>query len=82
MRRLLTLVAIPLVLLVAWYGYQQLLLLQTAKPMPTYETALVEKGTIASTVSATGSIEPNAKVSLAFRIPGLVTKVNVQMDKR
>ena len=77
MRRLLLILVIPIVLLAGWYGYQRLLLLQTPQQAPSYETTFVERGTIASTVSAIGSIESNATVSLAFRTPGLVSNVYV-----
>lgn len=77
MRRLLIVIAIPLTLLAGWYGYQRLLQLQAPQQAPSYETSPVLRGTITSTVSAIGSIEPNATASLAFRVPGLVSKVYV-----
>lgn len=77
MRRLILIIAIPLIMLAGWYGYQRLQALPTAQQPPRYETMVVQQGTIASTVSAIGSIEPNATVSLAFRTPGLVSDVHV-----
>lgn len=42
-----------------------------------YETAVVARDTIASTVSATGSIAPEDQISLSFPAPGRVTDVLV-----
>lgn len=61
-----------------WYYYQNYYLpQQAALAAPAFETVPVQRGTIASTVSATGSIEPKAEVSLSFRNPGRVTTVLV-----
>ena len=59
-----------------WFAYQQYVLpAQTQAQTPTYETSPVERGPIASTVNATGSIEPEAQVSLFFRSVGPVANV-------
>ncbi|HMN26984.1 MAG TPA: efflux RND transporter periplasmic adaptor subunit, partial [Caldilineaceae bacterium] len=50
---------------------------QIAQQQPTYETVTVARGSIASRVSATGNIEPEAEVALTFRSPGRVEKVLV-----
>jgi HlyD family secretion protein len=79
MRRFLTLVLI-LGLLVAggWTAYQFYWLpRQAAAQAPTYETVAVARGSIASTVSATGNIEPEAEVSLSFRSTGRIEQVLV-----
>lgn len=61
-----------------WYYYQNVYLpQQTAAQEPTYETFVIERGSISSTVNATGSIEPEAQVSLSFRNPGRVQTVLV-----
>jgi HlyD family secretion protein len=50
---------------------------QAAQQQPAYETVAVGRGAIASTVSATGSIEPEAQVALSFRSAGRINKVLV-----
>jgi HlyD family secretion protein len=61
-----------------WYYYQNMYLpQQAAQNAPAYETASVQRSKIASTVSATGSIEPESEVSLSFRSPGRVQNVLV-----
>ncbi|MER2598865.1 MAG: efflux RND transporter periplasmic adaptor subunit [Caldilineales bacterium] len=45
---------------------------------PDYETLRVEKGNLLSTVSATGTIEPEGQVSLIFRGAGKVAEVAVK----
>lgn len=46
-------------------------------PAPDYETVSVARGDLISTVSATGTIEPEAEVALLFRTPGRVEEVAV-----
>ncbi len=78
MRRFL-LISLLLALLAAggWFAYQRYWLpRQAAAQAPTYETVRVERGPIASTVNATGSIEPEAEVSLTFRTVGPVAAVH------
>lgn len=78
MRRWLTPTLILALAVGGWYGYQYWLKMrQAAQALPAYETVAVTRGTIASTVSATGSIQPNAEVALSFRSPGLVIQVAV-----
>ncbi len=45
--------------------------------VPAYESISLARGTIASTVSATGNIEPEAEISLSFDTAGRVTQVLV-----
>lgn len=45
---------------------------------PAFEVLNLERGTIASTVSATGNIQPEAELSLTFDTPGRVTQVLVK----
>ncbi|MDY7079369.1 MAG: efflux RND transporter periplasmic adaptor subunit [Chloroflexota bacterium] len=56
--------------------------LQTSAP-PDEEgqvrSAVVERGTVQVGVSASGSIEPQARVGLAFEVPGRVAEVLVEM---
>lgn len=79
MRRFIIVLLILIVLGVGgWIGYQQYWLpRQAAAQEPTYETIEVRRATIASTVSATGNIEPESEVSLSFRTAGRVDTVLV-----
>ena len=66
-----------------WFAYQRFVVEpQTQAQTPSYETVTVERGNILSTVSATGSIEPEAEVSLLFRGVGPVAKVLVAQGDR
>lgn len=62
-----------------WFAYQRFILpAQQAKAeVPAFESVKAERGNILSTVSATGSIEPESQVSLLFRSVGPVAKVLV-----
>lgn len=79
MRRVLIILVVAAVLGVGgWFAYQRFVVQpQTEAQTPPYETATVERGNILSAVSATGSIEPEAEVSLLFRGVGPVAKVLV-----
>ena len=74
MKNLLIFVVVVAVLGVGgWFAYQQYVVpAQTQAQEPAYETVQVEQGPIGSTVNATGSIEPEAEVSLFFRTVGPV----------
>lgn len=75
---LIVLVVVAVLAAGGWYAYQQYVLpAQAAAQAPAYETVQVESGPIASTVNATGSIEPEAEVSLFFRTVGPVANVLV-----
>lgn len=65
-----------------WFAYQRFVVEpQAAAQAPSYETVAVERGNILSTVSATGSIEPQAEVSLLFRAAGTVSNVLVAVGE-
>lgn len=83
MKRFLTTLVILVVLAaVGWFGYQRFVVASSAQEeTPSYETTPVERGSINSTVSATGSIEPEAQVSLSFRSPGRVDQVLVSVGQ-
>ncbi len=55
---------------------------EQAKAQPAYETFTLQRGSIASTVSATGNIEPAAEIALTFRSAGRVDKVLVTAGER
>lgn len=83
MRRfLVTIVVIAALSAVGWFAYQRFGEMQAAAESgPTYETVAVERGSINSTVSATGSIEPEAQVALSFRSAGRVSQVLVAVGQ-
>jgi HlyD family secretion protein len=65
-----------------WFAYQRFVVQPQAQAQePSYETLPVDRGNILSTVSATGSIEPEAQVSLLFRAAGTVTNVLVTVGE-
>lgn len=65
-----------------WFGFQRFQARRTAlADVPSYETVAVERGSISSTVSATGSIEPEAEVALSFRASGRVEQVLVSVGQ-
>lgn len=83
MRRfLITLIVLGLLAAGGWYGYQRFQETQTAAAaIPAYETTDIARGSINSTVSATGSIEPEAEVALSFRGAGRVDQVLVTVGQ-
>jgi HlyD family secretion protein len=83
MRRfIMTLLVLAVLGVVGWFAYQRFGEMQAAAEAgPTYETAAVERGSINSTVSATGSIEPEAQVSLSFRSAGRVSQILVSVGQ-
>jgi HlyD family secretion protein len=83
MRRLFTTLIILGILGVAgWFGYQQVITMRAAAQTdPGFESIAVERGSINSTVSATGSIEPESQVSLSFRSGGRVDTVLVSIGQ-
>ena len=81
-RLLITVVLLAVIGAAGWFGFQQFQERQAAlDEEPSYETVTVERGTISSTVSATGSIEPEAEVALSFRASGRVDQVLVSVGQ-
>ena len=78
MKRFVTIILILAVVIVgSFYGYE--LFAQEKEPeAPDFDSMAVERGTIISTVSATGSIEPQARVLPSFKGAGRVAGVLVQ----
>ncbi len=75
---LIVLLSLALVAVIGWVLYQRVWLpRQAAANESQVETTEVTRGSIASTVSATGSIDPADEVSLSFRTPGIVDRVYV-----
>ena len=77
MRTITILIVVAVLAAGGWFGYQQYAAAQEADAEPTYETISVDRGSIANTVSATGSIEPEAEVTLSFSGAGRVESVLV-----
>ncbi len=70
--RLLGIVVIVLGLATAgWWGYRTW---AAGDRQPTYRTAEVKRGTIISTVSATGTVEPLVRVLVGSQVSGTVTR--------
>ena len=78
MRRALTIIGILALIIAASIGLYRVTSRAKAAPAPDYEVLTVEKGTLISTVSATGAIEPQGEVSLIFRGAGRVGEVLVK----
>jgi len=52
------------------------------QPEEETRSAVVERGTMLVAVSASGNIEPEARVGLAFEVPGRVVEVGVEVGDR
>ena len=63
------------------YGYRAFAGEKTPPP-PDYEAVRVERGTLISTVSATGSILPETQLALSFKATGRVAEVLVSNGQR
>ena len=50
------------------------------KPQTEYETTIVEKGNISTTVTATGTIEPVTSVEVGTQVSGIVAKIYVDYN--
>ena len=78
MRRIVTIIVILAVVIgLGFVGYKAFAG-KEASPAAALETVPVERGTIVATVNASGSIAPEAKVTLAFKVPGRVAEVLVK----
>ncbi len=69
-----------LVLLCVVLGYQ--LFFKKAESVVTYQYATVKRGTLTSTVSATGQVTPNSQVDLKPKVNANVVGVNVKAGDR
>lgn len=73
-------IAVPLIVLAVliggiYLGYTRFT--ANAASVPTYQTAPVQRGTLAAVVSAAGTIQANAQTALAFQTSGQVTEIDV-----
>jgi HlyD family secretion protein len=67
----------------SWFGYQSLWLpYQQGQQAAPFETIQAQRGNIVSTVSATGSMEPEAERTISFRSPGRVAEVLVKVGQQ
>lgn len=64
------------VIVLGWFGYKSISSAKTAKP--SYQTATVEKGTLISSVSASGSITSGNNLSITTSATGTVKNVYVK----
>lgn len=77
MRRAITIVGVIALVVAGSLGIYRFTSQAKEPPAPDYETLAVERGDLISTVSATGTIEPEGQVSLVFRGAGRVGEVLV-----
>lgn len=77
MRRTVTIILIIIVLAGGGYWLFRQQQLNQEQAVEILREAVVGRGTIAATVNATGSIEPEAMTTLSFGGPGIVRQVNV-----
>lgn len=78
-RNMIIVVAVLVIGALGFAGYQRF---AGADPSPAgeWQTIAVERGTIMATINASGSVAPEAKVTLAFKVPGRVAEVLVEED--
>jgi HlyD family secretion protein len=62
-----------------WFGYRSWF--GREKP-PTYKPAEIHRGTLVSTVSATGTVEPLLKVLVGSQVSGTITHWNADFNQR
>jgi len=82
MRRILTIVVVLVLIVGGSLLLWQRLVQAQAPQTPKYETVTPTRSTLRSLVSATGSIEPEAQVSLTFKGVGRVAEVKVKATDR
>lgn len=78
MRRVVTILLVLILVIAGTIFTLQITAQEKEAPEPDYEVIVVEHGEIISTVSATGSIEPEAQVDLLFKGAGRIAEVLVQ----
>ena len=78
MRRFITIVGVIALVVAGSLGLYYFTSQAKEPPAPDYETLPVDKGDLISTVSATGTIEPEGQIALVFRGAGRVGEVLVK----
>ena len=79
MKRTILYVALGVVVVAAVAGALFLRSRRTAQAEEAIRSTVVKRGTMLVAVSASGSVEPQARVDLAFEVPGLVAEVPVEV---
>jgi len=82
MRRIITILVVLVLIVGGSLVLWQRLVQAQAPQTPKYETVTPTRSTLRSLVSATGSIEPEAQVSLTFKGVGRVAEVKVKATDR
>ncbi len=74
-------ISIALIVLVVLWGIYHFFFATTATPI-SYQYTVVKRGTLSSTVSATGQVTPNSQVDLKPKVNANVVGVNVKAGDR
>jgi len=82
MRRTVLYVFLAVVVVAAVAGVLFLRAQQTRSPEQEARSATVERGTLLVAVLASGSVEPQTRVNLAFEVPGEVLEVQVKVGDK
>ena len=77
MRRILVVIGLILILAVAGYFIIRQQQIEAEQAIEVVRRAEIENGTIQATVNATGSIEPEALITLNFGLAGTIQQVNI-----
>jgi HlyD family secretion protein len=82
MKRRILYIVLGAVLIAAVVGVVAWRVWTTRQPEEETRSTVVEQGTLLVVVSASGSVEPQARVDLAFESPGRVAEVSVAVEDR
>lgn len=77
MKKAITFLLVIALLAAGGFGAYRFWIQQRAVAAPSYEVAEVVRGTLVSTVNATGTVAPDQEVVLVFKTPGRVAEVLV-----
>ena len=71
-------IGLLVVVVLGGLGVQRMRAAQSAATVTPVETAVVERGDLVASVSATGSVEPQTTLALTFKNPGRLAEVKVK----